>query len=147
MTNTTNTSTNEWRTEHSIEIEEGAEVIWRILRDVAGWKRWNAGIERIELEGPFATGTWFTMQPPGQDAFRSCFLSVRENEGFVDETRVEDLVVTVDHRIERLGAKRARVVYAVLARGPGAEEVGPAVSSDFPDVLAALAKLANEAQS
>ncbi len=146
MTNMSTTNANEWRTEHGIEIEADAEVIWGILRDVAGWKRWNAGIERIELEGPFATGTWLSMQPPGQDTFRSRLLAVRENEGFVDETRVEDLVVTVDHRIERLGPKRARVVYAVVAQGPGAEEVGPAVSADFPDVLAALAKLAKEAQ-
>ena len=26
------------------------------------------GIEHVELDGPFADGTWFTMKPPGQDA-------------------------------------------------------------------------------
>jgi hypothetical protein len=120
------------------------EVVWGIFRDVPGWKKWNAGIERIELEGPFTKGTWFTMKPPGQDTFRSQLVDVRENECFVDETRIEDLVVTVAHRIERLGARGTRVTYAVHAAGPGASEVGPAIASDFPEVLAALAARAAE---
>jgi hypothetical protein len=130
-----------WHVEHAIETAATAEGIWAIFRDVAHWKTWNAGIESIELEGPFATGTWFTMKPPGQDAFRSRLLDVRENEGFVDETRIEDLVVTVAHRIERLGA-RTRVVYAIDATGPGASEIGPMIAADFPDVLASLAAVA-----
>ena len=32
-----------------------------------GWKTWNAGIEHIDIDGPFAAGTWFTMKPPGED--------------------------------------------------------------------------------
>jgi hypothetical protein len=137
-------TTSTWSTEHSIETTAPAETIWGIFRDVAGWKAWNAGIEHIELEGPFADGTWFTMKPPGQDALRSRLVDVRENERFVDETRVDDLVVRVAHRIERLGAGRTRVVYALEAEGPGASEIGPAIASDFPEVLAALAERATK---
>ena len=143
MANST-TPTNTWHGEHSIEITASPEAIWRVLCDVASWTQWNAGVERIELEGPFASRTWFTMQPPGQDAFRSRLIDVRENERFTDETRIEDLVVTVVHRIEPLGAGRSRVVYAVEAAGPGAADIGPAISADFPDVLAALAARAAE---
>jgi hypothetical protein len=128
-----------WRTEYSIETNVGPETIWALFRDVPGWKEWNSGIESIELEGPFATGTWFTMKPPGQDPLRSRLLDVRENECFVDETRVDELCVTVAHRLVRLGADRTRIVYAVEATGPGAAEIGPMVAADFPDVLASLA--------
>ena len=82
------------------------------------------------------------MKPPGEDTLRSQLVEVRENECFVDETRLGGLVVTVAHRIERLGPTRTRIVYAVDASGPQASEIGPAVASDFPDVLASLAKLA-----
>lgn len=131
-----------WRGEYAIETAAPADVIWNIFRDVPGWKTWNAGIEHIELDGPFATGTWFTMKPPGEDSLRSRLVEVRENACFVDETRVGDLAITVAHRIESLGPGRARVTYAAEAVGPDAAEIGPAVASDFPQVLAALAKLA-----
>jgi hypothetical protein len=142
---TTNTET--WTAQHSIETTATPEVLWGIFRDVPAWKAWNAGIERIELEGPFAEGTWFTMTPTGQDPLRSRLLEVRENERFVDETRVGDLVVTVAHRIEPLALGRTRVTYAIEATGPGAAEMGPMVSADFPEVLASLAERAREVVS
>jgi Polyketide cyclase / dehydrase and lipid transport len=131
-----------WRGEYAIETSATVDIIWSIFRDVPGWKTWNAGIEHIEIDGPFAAGTWFTMKPPGEDPLRSKLVEVRENACFVDETRVGDLAITVAHRIESLGAGRTRVVYVAEASGPEAAEIGPAVASDFPQVLAALAELA-----
>ena len=131
-----------WRGEYGIETSATADAIWHIFMDVAGWKTWNAGIEHIEIDGPFSTGTWFTMKPPGEEPLRSQLVEVRENACFVDETRIGDLAITVAHRIESLGAGRTRITYAVEALGPDASEIGPAVASDFPEVLAALAKLA-----
>ena len=131
-----------WRHEYAVETSATPETIWGIFRDVPGWKNWNAGIEQIEIDGPFTAGTWFTMKPPGDDALRSQLIDVRENLCFVDETRVGDLVIKVAHRIEPLGSARTRIVYAVDARGPQASEIGPAVASDFSEVLASLAKLA-----
>jgi hypothetical protein len=133
---------NVWRTEYAIETSATPETIWSIFRDVPGWKHWNAGIEQIEIDGPFAVGTWFTMKPPGEEPLRSQLIDVRENICFVDETRVGDLAIRVAHRIEKLGPARTRVVYAVDARGSQAAEIGPAVSADFPEVLASLVKLA-----
>ena len=135
-----------WRKEYAIETSATPETIWSIFRDVPAWKNWNAGIEQIEIDGPFTAGTWFTMKPPGEEALRSQLIDVRENVHFVDETRVGDLTIKVAHRIEPLGPARTRIVYAVDAQGPQAAEIGPAVSADFPEVLASLAKLA-EARS
>lgn len=133
---------NTWRSEYAIETSASAARIWSIFRDVAAWKNWNAGIEQIGIDGPFAIGTWFTMKPPGEEALRSQLIEVRENECFIDETRVGDLTILVAHRIEPLGPARTRIVYAVDAQGPQASEIGPAVSADFPEVLASLSKLA-----
>ncbi|MCP3378901.1 MULTISPECIES: SRPBCC family protein [unclassified Bradyrhizobium] len=133
-----------WRTEYAIETSATPETIWSIFCDVPGWKNWNAGIEQIDIDGPFAAGTWFTMKPPGEEALRSQLIDVRENVHFVDETRVGDLVIKVAHRIEPLGSARTRIIYAVDAQGPEASDIGPAVSADFPEVLASLAKLAEQ---
>jgi len=138
-------SLNVWQTEHTIHTKAAPEQIWAIFQDVSGWKRWNAGIEQVEIEGPFATGTWFSMTPPGQEALRTKLIDVRESERFVDETQVGGLVITVTHRIERMATNVTRVVYAVEAKGPGAAEIGPAIAADFPEVLAALVELAEAA--
>ncbi len=136
-----------WHKEYSIETRASAEVLWSLFRNVSGWKHWNAGIESIELDGPFADGTWFTMKPPGQEALRSQLIDVRQNEGFVDETRMGDLLVQVAHRIQRIGPDRTRVVYSIEASGTDAPEIGAAISSDFPEVLAALAAQAEKGLS
>src|SRR3954470_18574322 len=135
-------ATQTWHVEHKIDVPAAPHTIWSLFCDVPAWTQWNPGIERIEIEGPFHAGTWFNMKPPEQDIVRSKLVDVRENEYFIDETRVEDLVVTVTHRIETIDAQHSRVIYSVEAVGPNAAEIGSAVSSDFPDVLAALAALA-----
>ncbi len=132
-------SQEKWQTEYSVEANAAPEAIWALFRDVANWKNWNAGIETIEIDGPFADGTCFTMKPPGAEPLRSRLIDVRENECFVDETRVDDLRVTVAHRLIPLDGHRTRVTYAVEAIGPGASQIGPMVAADFPDVLASLA--------
>jgi len=128
-----------WNKSFSKEINASPSEIWSLFRNVQTWKQWNAGVEEMEIFGSFAAGTEFRMKPPGQDSLTSRLLEVRENELFVDETRVEDLTVIVAHQIEALEPQRSRVTFAIVAYGPGCEEVGPAVSADFPAVLDSLA--------
>ena len=138
------TMKNTWNTEHSIEVSATAETIWKIFRDVDNWKRWNSGIEEITIEGPFISGTWFTMKPPFEEAMRAQLVEVKENERFIDETHLGDIVVQVIHQLNPVGAARTQVIYAVEVTGLGADEIGQAISADFPDVLTSLAKLAKQ---
>lgn len=131
-----------WTHEESIETSASPARIWALFRDVAGWKRWNDGIERIELHGAFADGGTFTMQPPGVDAFVSTLHDVRENDGFTDETVIDGTRVRVHHRIETLAPGRTRIVYATEIEGPQAAEFGPMITADFGAVLARLTQLA-----
>jgi hypothetical protein len=114
---------------------------------VPGWKAWNAGIEQISIAGTFSEGTLFTMQPPGQPAFTSRLVQVRENELFEDETIVGDICVVVAHRITRIDPKRTAITYAATVVGPDAEDVGAAITADFPDVLKALTELAERTEA
>jgi uncharacterized protein YndB with AHSA1/START domain len=133
-----------WTHEESIETSAAPARVWGLLADVARWKDWNAGIESIELHGAFATGTRFTMQPPGQDALTSTLIEVKPNESFIDETVVAQTRVLVNHRLVSLPSGRTRIIYSTEITGPGAAEFGPMVTHDFADVLAALKKLAEQ---
>jgi uncharacterized protein YndB with AHSA1/START domain len=133
-----------WTHEESIETTATPERIWRLFADVAGWKKWNAGIEHIQLHGGFTNGSTFFMQPPGDEGFTSTLVDVKENEGFTDETVIGDVRVLVHHSITRQPSGKTRITYSTEISGPAAKEFGSMVTGDFPDVLKALKNLAEE---
>ena len=134
-----------WTHDESIEIAATPAQVWKLLADVAGWKKWNAGIESIEMHGPFVAGTTFSMKPPGEDGFTSTLLEVKENAGFIDETVIDGTRVVVDHRLLLLPSGKTQVTYSTEITGAAAAEFGPMVTGDFADVLDALKRLAERA--
>ncbi len=134
-----------WTAAASITTTAAPEAVWRLFEDVPGWKAWNAGIERIELQGDFASGTRFLMQPPGMAPFTSTLLDVRHGHGFTDETILDGTAIVVSHELQALPDGGTRITYRTRASGPAAAEIGPLASADFPAVLAALKALAERA--
>jgi len=133
-----------WTHEESIEASAAPARIWALFADVARWKDWNAGIEAIEIHGPFEAGTSFSMRPPGQDALTSTLIEVTPNGSFSDETVVDETRVVVLHKLVPLASGRTKIIYSTEISGPGADAVGPMVTADFRDVLAALKMLAEQ---
>lgn len=133
-----------WKSETGIDIDAGSARIWALFADVAGWPKWNAGVEAIELRGPFADGTTFLMKPPGMDALLSTLTDVRAGESFADVTVVDATSVRVFHGLQPLGRARTRVTYRIEVSGPDAEEVGTMASADFDDVLRSLKQTAED---
>jgi uncharacterized protein YndB with AHSA1/START domain len=135
-----------WKYEHSVKTTAAPQALWRHWSDVASWPEWNHGIEKIEIDGPFAVGTTFTMTPPGDDPIKMSIVEIVQGEQFTDEMDAGDFVVRTVHRLEPLEAGRTLVVYRTEITGPAADQVGPqlgpAITEDFPEVLAALVKLA-----
>jgi hypothetical protein len=138
-----------WEYEHSVETTAAPEALWRHWSDMARWPQWNAGIDAIDVAGPFAVGTSFTMTPPGQEPIRMRLVDVRPGESFTDEMDAGDFVVRTEHRLEPVkpaDAGLTRIVYRMEITGQAADhigpELGPQISADFPEVLAALAKRA-----
>lgn len=138
-----------WTTEHAIETTATPEAIWQVWADVPRWSEWNGDVAQCELSGPFAAGSTITMTTGDGDTIELKIVDAVEPEDFVDEADLGEVVVRTLHRIERLDADRVRVVYRMEIFGPAADsvgpEVGPAISADFPDVLAALAERAQRA--
>ena len=136
-----------WSHETSIEVDTDRDRLWALFADVDGWTKWNAGIERIELRGPFASGTEFLMQPPGMDPFVSTLAAVRPGESFTDITVLDDTTVRVHHGLHALTGHRTRVTYRAEVTGPAEAEIGPMVTEDFDDVLNALKQLAESSRA
>jgi Polyketide cyclase / dehydrase and lipid transport len=135
-----------WSYEHAVETTAAPERIWALWSDVAGWPTWNADIEAISIDGPFTAGSEIAMTLAGQDTVRLRIAEAHENELFVDEARIGDGVIRTLHRIDRLADGRVRVVYRTEITEPeggqlGAQ-LGPAITADFPETLAALVERA-----
>jgi hypothetical protein len=134
-----------WVNEHSLETTASPEAIWRLWSDVQRWPEWNADIERIEISGPFAAGSTISMTPVGEATVELRIAEAAEPELFVDEADLGDVVVRTTHRVERIDGARNRVIYRMEISGPAADrvgpELGPQISADFPEVIAALVEL------
>jgi hypothetical protein len=135
-----------WEYERSVETIADADALWRCWSDVAAWPEWNEGIAKIEIHGPFAVGTTFTMTPPGEDAVHMRLTEIVAGERFIDEMDGGNFVVRTVHQLERLTDGQIRVLYRTEITGPAADQIGPetgpAITADFPDVLAALVRRA-----
>ncbi|NUU24139.1 MAG: polyketide cyclase [Streptomycetaceae bacterium] len=135
-----------WTYEHALETTATPHAVWRLWADVDTWSTWNADVERIDLRGPFAEGSEFTMYLPGQDPIELRLGTCVADEVFVDVAEIDGLVLRTEHRVEPVGPGRSRVVYRMAITGPGADEagpqIGPAVTGDWPETMAALVALA-----
>jgi hypothetical protein len=139
-----------WSIQYDGPSTASTEQVYAVLADVANWHQWNAGVARAELHGPFAAGTDALMVLPDGDELVFRVASVEPGRGFVDETPLPDVdvLVRVIHHLEPLEDGGTRMVYRCEIVGDGADDVGPVVgpqvSGDFPDVIAALAARAEQ---
>jgi uncharacterized protein YndB with AHSA1/START domain len=131
-----------WTHEHTAETALAPEAVWRVLKDIDNWPRWDTSMEEITLEGPFAVGTRVTMKPAGQDPITSVITEITENERYADETDLGDVVLRFRHTLTKLPGGGTRITHQLEITGPKAvelgPELGPAITADFPEAMAAL---------
>ena len=131
-----------WTHEHTAETALAPEAIWRVLKDMENWPRWDTSMEEVTLEGPFAVGTRVTMKPTGQDPITSVITTATENERYADETDLGDVVLRFSHTLTRLPQGGTRIIHRLEISGPKAAELGPelgpAITADFPEAMQAL---------
>ncbi|MFE2147603.1 SRPBCC family protein [Streptomyces sp. NPDC059456] len=134
-----------WTYEHSVDTAAAPEAVWQQWVDVANWGIWNADIQKIEATGPFVTGTRITMHPAGQDPVELTLAQVSAPEVFVDEARFAGLLFRTAHRVTAQQGG-ARITYRMEITGAAADEigpqVGPGITADWPQTMAALARRA-----
>jgi hypothetical protein len=86
------------------------------------------------------------MNPAGDDPVHLLVAEATPHELFVDEARFDGLLLRTVHRLDQGGRLRTRVTYRMEITGTGADElgpqIGPAVTADWPETMAALVELA-----
>jgi uncharacterized protein YndB with AHSA1/START domain len=131
-----------WTAEHTMETSAAPEAIWRAWADVPRWPEWNADLALAELAGEFAAGSTIRMTSVDGDTVELRIAEADEPQLFVDEAELGGVTVRTTHRVEAGGPER-RIIYRMEISGPEADtlgpELGPQISGDFPEVLAALA--------
>ena len=135
-----------WEYEYRLETSAAPEALWRHWADMASWPQWNDGIETITVDGPFEVGTVFTMTPAGGEPIRMRLTEIKPGESFTDEMDAGDFVVRTEHRLEPAAGGLTRIIYRTQITGEAAgqvgPELGPQITADFPEVVAALARRA-----
>jgi hypothetical protein len=125
--------------EHSETSTAPAHAIWPLWADTARWPEWDAGVRSVVLDGPFAVGTSGTMTMDDMPPIPFTLTEVTEGRSFTDETRLPDAHLRFEHVLADVDGG-TRITYRVTIDGP--EGFGPQVTSDTPDAMRALARLA-----
>ena len=140
-----------WSKDYSLSTDLSSQPLWELLSDIDGWVKWNAGISSITLDGPLAVGTAFRMTPPGEDTITSTIVALETGRLLTDLTEMDGVGIRVEHRLEPHPSGGTTVTYRIEVTGTVpdevAEEIGAAVSADFPDVIASLVGAAESGRS
>jgi hypothetical protein len=131
-----------WVHEYSGETTARPAAVWRVLRDLDQWQCWDTSMEWVRLQGPFGVGAQVVMKPIGQDPITSVIVEASENEVYADQTNFGGVTLRFSHTLTPLANGGTQVVHRLEITGPAADqigpELGPAITEDFPDAMAAL---------
>lgn len=136
-----------WSVEVTGECTATPAQVFGVLAEPEKWSEWNKGVLRIEMHGPFQTGSTAVMVLPDLTRLPFRFAWVEADKGFEDVTEVPDAGVVVRVRHELSPTERGtRIRYRCEVDGPEpvAREIGALVTSDFADVIAALGSRAEQ---
>jgi hypothetical protein len=137
-----------WSHERTAETVVPKELIWKALADIDTWTAWDTSMEAIKLNGPFAVGSQISMTPAGQEPIRSTIVEIVEFERYADETTLAGVVLRFSHTLTGLPDGGTRIVHRLEITGPAADqvgpEIGPMITSDFPEAMTGLIAHAGE---
>ncbi len=138
-----------WEHEHVGETSLSRERVWAVLRDVDDWASWDTSMERVRLLGPFAVGSQVELTPTGQDPIVSTIVEAVEGERYADETAYGGVLLRFTHTLTDTRDGGTRVVHRLEITGAEADTVGPglgpAITEDFSEAMAALFARAGDA--
>jgi len=134
-----------WEYKHQATTTATPAHVYRLWADVNTWPQWNTDLIQAELHGPFTTNSQIRMTT-AQDTIALRLADVQENERFVDEVEMDGLLIRTTHQLQVLPDGLTQVTYRMQITGEGADqlgpEIGPMITSDFPDTIAALIRSA-----
>jgi hypothetical protein len=131
--------------ERELVVEAPIDVAWHHVARVADWPRWRVDLTEVRTEpagelGPQSVATLYSRTGPRTTFHMTAFEPGRH---WTWAARVLWFVVLHDHRFERVGERRTRIVVHVDVGGAGerlaAPLVGAAVARRLDQALPRLA--------
>lgn len=131
-----------WHHEHTADTTAPAGAVFAVWADVAGWPSSDASLHSASLDGPFRTGATGHLHPDGvPEPLAFTITDVVDGEGYDDETVMGPVTIRFAHRALPT-PEGTQIHVQVSVSGPGEDEIGPAIVSDLPESVAALARVA-----
>ena len=134
-----------WNYEYHATTTAQPERLYRLWSHVESWPEWNQDVLRAEITGPFAVNSTIEMVS-AQGTLTLRLADVQENEGFTDEVDMDGLHIRTSHHLQCLENGHTQVSYRMQISGENADTlgpmIGPAITGDFPDTIAALIRRA-----
>ncbi|MFF4344637.1 SRPBCC family protein [Kitasatospora sp. NPDC001540] len=131
-----------WQHEYTAETTAAPHAVWAVLSDLDRWTDWDTSMEAVTLDGPFAVGGRVSMTPTGQDPIVSVITRIEPDRAYADRTEFGGAVLDFSHTLTALPDGGTRVVHRLEISGPDADrlgpELGPMITEDFPEAMAAL---------
>jgi uncharacterized protein YndB with AHSA1/START domain len=135
-----------WQTQQSGDFDVPPAAIWRLYADPDSWPRWDAGIKRLTLDGPFAEGATGVLVPAGGPKVRYRLAEVVPERRFTDESRLPGMLLRGVHELEPLGPHGTRLTVTVTISGAMTwlfkRVIGSGIEKDGPETMRSLARMA-----
>lgn len=136
-----------WDYAPSVDSAAPASGIWGLYSDVSTWPDWQAGVQHVELDGPFASGTTGRVTESGGPPRPFRIVAVRPGEGYTSETELaEDLLLRTEHELMPLPDGGTRITHRVTVPRAALDRFGLQFSPDLNDrmrtTLEALSEMA-----
>lgn len=138
-----------WEFEHSIVTKARKETLWALYSRVESWPLWDHGIEGISLDGAFREGTKGKIKPEGQGALSYRITLADPEEGFSDETVIDELGAKIKfaHTFSDLPDGKTHLTNHLtvicLDNEEIEKEIGEGISSGVPKTMENVALMAN----
>lgn len=116
-------------------------AVWALWSDATTWADWDPAVQDVALDGPFVEGTTGTLTLTGGIEAPVVLEVVDDGRRYLDRLTLGDLVIRIDHVVEPDGTG-SEITVATTIEGPGADDVGPMVTTDAPTAMARLVALA-----
>ncbi|MDQ5940947.1 MAG: hypothetical protein QG632_673 [Candidatus Dependentiae bacterium] len=117
------------------------EAVWRLWTDINNWPRWHDDLVSCVLQGPFAVGNHFMLQPKGMKPIKIDITEVNELSSFTDGTSFFGAKMYNTHALEE-AAEGLKITNTLVVTGPlrwvWIKLVAQGVAASFPTETEAL---------
>lgn len=136
-----------WTISATAHTTASAERVWAIYCDVAGWPRWDQGITRSQLDGPFAVGTVGSLQPVGGPELPFTITFVEEGHVFADRTPIGPVNAVIFRHELTSQSDGTQITHTIEIDGPDAERLAQSIGfteEELHEAVSALARYAEQ---